>query len=467
MVQNMKIGKMDGFCVGEPWNARSIAENIGFTSLTTQEMWPDHPEKVCAFTEEFAEKNPKTVKAVLKALHEASVWLDDLGNREEQCRIVSPPTYINCPAEIILGRMLGKYDYGDGRTKQDDHYMIFSQRNCNYPQPKYGKWWLSQFRRWGMVEGPPDYEGIVKKVMRGDLYEEAMKEIGYAHGGPNTIRKRCSTASTFDPAKPEEYAASFAVKNLKGCKRHVRTPVSVVIGWSCRWQVMLLVVAAWWLSSVTWAKGLPTPLKTWEMSKIYVLEPFAKRGELDQGILRFTWNSLVLVAKGFSLGVMLGVPLGFILGTSKLFTRAFDPDHSDPAARVAAGLAAAGRVPVSKAGAGGGLHDRGLLDVADGGEHGPRRAGRPAGLPERGQGAEALDVDDHLEDLSSGDAALHVHGLSPEPGDRLAGDRGGRNADRHAGRRRLFVARVSEPDLRAHHPLHRRHRRWLASCSTG
>jgi nitrate/nitrite transport system substrate-binding protein len=216
MVQNMKIGKMDGYCVGEPWNARAIVENIGFTSLTTQELWPDHPEKVCAFTEEFAEKNPKTVKAVLKALHEASVWLDDLGNREEQCRIVSAATYINCPPEIILGRLLGQYDYGDGRTKQDDHYMIFSQRNCNYPQPKYGKWWLSQFRRWGMVEGAPDYDAIPKKVFRTDLYEEAMKEIGYVHGGANMDPETLFDGVKFDPTKPEEYATSFKIKNLKG-----------------------------------------------------------------------------------------------------------------------------------------------------------------------------------------------------------------------------------------------------------
>ena len=158
MVANMKVGKMDGFCVGEPWNARAIADGIGFTAITTQEIWKDHPEKVCAFTEEFADKNPKTVKAVLKALHEASVWLDDLENRPEAVReIVSRPTYINCPPEIILGRLLGNYDYGDGRKQQDPNYMIFSQRNCNYPQPKYATWWLTQFRRWGMVEGAPDY----------------------------------------------------------------------------------------------------------------------------------------------------------------------------------------------------------------------------------------------------------------------------------------------------------------------
>ncbi len=216
MVANMKVGKMDGYCVGEPWNARAIADNIGFTSLNTQDIWKDHPEKVCAFTAEFAEKNPKTVKAVCKALHEASVWLDDLGNRPEQAKIVSAASYINCPEEIILGRLLGKYDYGDGRTKDDPNYMIFSQRNCNYPQAKYCTWWLSQFRRWGMVEGAPDYEGVAKQVMRADLYEEAMKEIGYAHGGPNMEPETLFDGVQFDPAKPEEYAVGFAVKNLKG-----------------------------------------------------------------------------------------------------------------------------------------------------------------------------------------------------------------------------------------------------------
>jgi nitrate/nitrite transport system substrate-binding protein len=216
MVANMKIGKMDGFCVGEPWNARSIADGIGFTSITTQDLWKDHPEKVCAFTEEFAEKNPKTVKAVLKALHEASVWLDDMDNRPEQCDIVSKATYINCQKEVILGRLQGKLDYGDGRTVQDEFYMHFSKRNCNYPQPKYAKWFLSQYRRWGMVTGAPDYEAVAKRVMRTDIYEEAMKEIGYAHGGLDDSPETLFDGIAFDPTNPEAYATGAAVKNLKG-----------------------------------------------------------------------------------------------------------------------------------------------------------------------------------------------------------------------------------------------------------
>src|SRR6185436_14508617 len=98
-------------------------DGVGFTALNTQDIWKDHPEKVRAFTEEFAAKNPRTVKAVLKALNEASVWLDDLGNRPEQAEIVSRATYINCPPELILARLQGHYDYGDGRKKEDPNYM--------------------------------------------------------------------------------------------------------------------------------------------------------------------------------------------------------------------------------------------------------------------------------------------------------------------------------------------------------
>jgi nitrate/nitrite transport system substrate-binding protein len=217
MVANMKVGKMDGYCVGEPWNARAIADKIGYTSVSTQDIWKDHPEKVCAFTADFAGKNPKTVKAVLKGLHEASVWLDDMKNRPEQCEIVSKPNFINCDKDIILGRLLGKMDYGDGRTIQDEFYMHYSKRNCNFPQPAYAKWWLTQFRRWGMVSGAPDYEGVTKQVMRGDIYTEAMKEIGVTDRAQDDSGWEMFDGVKFDPKGDlEAYAKGFAVSSVKG-----------------------------------------------------------------------------------------------------------------------------------------------------------------------------------------------------------------------------------------------------------
>jgi nitrate/nitrite transport system substrate-binding protein len=217
MVQNMKGGSMDGFCVGEPWNARAIQEKVGFTAITTQQIWKDHPEKVCAFRADFAEKNPKTVKAILKGLNEASLWLDEPANRSEHCEIVSRDAYIKCQKELIQGRLEGRYDYGDGRVEQDPAPMIFSKRNCNYPQPAYAAWWLTQFRRWGMVSGAPDYAGVSAKVMRPDLYEEAMAEVGQAHGGRDDSAWTMFDGVRFDPGgELEAYACGFSVNSVKG-----------------------------------------------------------------------------------------------------------------------------------------------------------------------------------------------------------------------------------------------------------
>ncbi len=88
---------------------------------------------------------------------------------------------------------------------------------------------------------------------------------------------------------------------------------------------LIVVLGLWALCSATWAKELPSPLKTWQASRDYILKPFEKRGEMDQGILRFTWYSLVLVAQGYAIALIIGTPIGFCLGLSKTFTKTFDP----------------------------------------------------------------------------------------------------------------------------------------------
>jgi len=214
MVANMKVGKMDGFCVGEPWNARAIADGIGFTAITTQQLWRDHPEKVLAFTEEFAAKNPKTVRATMRAVIEASQWIDKLENRARMAEVVSQPQYINCPKEIIYGRLLGEYDYGDGRKEKDKYYMTFFDRHTNFPQRSHGVWWLSQFRRWGMVKEPPDYKGLVERVHRSDIFREVAQDMGVETPREDMKKETLFDGVTFDPADPEKYARSFAIHSM-------------------------------------------------------------------------------------------------------------------------------------------------------------------------------------------------------------------------------------------------------------
>ena len=80
-----------------------------------------------------------------------------------------------------------------------------------------------------------------------------------------------------------------------------------------------------WTAASIYVPDLPSPLRTWQESKVYVLEPFEKRGEMDQGIGLLAYYSLVRVAKGFLLGALIGTPLGLFLGLSKTLNRMFDP----------------------------------------------------------------------------------------------------------------------------------------------
>jgi nitrate/nitrite transport system substrate-binding protein len=214
MVANMKVGKMDGFCVGEPWGARAIADGIGFTAITTQQMWKDHPEKVLAFTEEFATKNPKTVKAVVRAVVEASQWNDKLDNRARMAEVIGQPQYVNAAREIILPRLLGEYDYGDGRKEKDRHYMTFFDRQTNFPMKSHGVWWLTQFRRWGMVKEPPDYKGLVDRVHRPDIFREVAREMSVETPREDMRKETLFDGIPFDPAEPEKYARGFAVHSM-------------------------------------------------------------------------------------------------------------------------------------------------------------------------------------------------------------------------------------------------------------
>jgi nitrate/nitrite transport system substrate-binding protein len=217
MVAGLRRETLDGLCVGEPWNTVAVEERIGFTAITSQEIWRDHPEKVCAFTEAFAAEHPKTVQAVCCAWHEASLWLDEPANRPIAAKMLAPAHYVNASPAAIEKRLMGNTTYGDGRTRDfGDGAVTFSHRNANYPQPKFVTWWLTQLVRWGMAEANVDYDAITRRVARFDLYEHAMSGIGYLHAGEDRTPEMLFDGRVFDPAEPASYARSFHVNTLPG-----------------------------------------------------------------------------------------------------------------------------------------------------------------------------------------------------------------------------------------------------------
>ncbi|MEA3194208.1 MAG: nitrate/nitrite transport system substrate-binding protein, partial [Betaproteobacteria bacterium] len=175
MVANMRVGAMDGFCVGEPWNYRAIMDKIGFTANTTQDLWKDHPEKTLGTTAEFVEKYPNTARAMTAAVLDAGKWIDaSLVNRQKTAEVVSDKSYVNCEKDVIVARMLGRYDNGIGKTWDDPNYMKFyNEGYVNFPFLSDGMWFMTQHRRWGLLKEDPDYLAVAKKVNRIDIYKDA------------------------------------------------------------------------------------------------------------------------------------------------------------------------------------------------------------------------------------------------------------------------------------------------------
>ncbi|MEN9560690.1 MAG: Nitrate/nitrite binding protein NrtA [Pseudomonadota bacterium] len=172
MIANMQVGNMDGYCVGEPWNARAVIYDIGFTVTTSQAICADHPEKVLTATDAFVRKHPNTTRAVMAAILEASRAID--ANPSEAAQVIRDKAYVNTELKVIEGRMLGQYEDGLGNKWQDKSPMRFSGNGAvNMPYVSDSMWFMSQFKRWGLLKTEVDYLAVAKQVNRVDLFKEA------------------------------------------------------------------------------------------------------------------------------------------------------------------------------------------------------------------------------------------------------------------------------------------------------
>ena len=213
MVANMRVGNMDGFCVGEPWNNRAIADRIGFSVATTQDIWNDHPEKVLGTTAEFSRQYPNTARAVIMAMLEASRYIDVMANRRGVAEIIADKSYIDCPVDIINQRMEGQYEDGLGRKWNDPNYMKFHNDGAvNFPYLSDGMWFLTQHRRWGLLKEDPDYLAVARQVNQIELYKQAAAQVKVPVPGDVLRTSRLMDGTVWDGKDPKAYAASFKVR---------------------------------------------------------------------------------------------------------------------------------------------------------------------------------------------------------------------------------------------------------------
>ena len=214
MVANMRVGNMDGFCVGEPWNNRAIMDNIGFTATTTQDIWTDHPEKVLGTTAEWVQKHPNTARAVVAAILDAGKWIDaSLANKQKTAETIANKAYVNTDTEVIVARMLGRYQNGLGKSWDDKNHMkFFNDGAVNYPYLSDAMWFLTQHKRWGLLKSHPDYLAVAKQVNRIDIYKQGAAAAGVALPKSDMRSSKLIDGVVWDGKEPAKYADGFKVK---------------------------------------------------------------------------------------------------------------------------------------------------------------------------------------------------------------------------------------------------------------
>jgi nitrate/nitrite transport system substrate-binding protein len=219
MVANMKVGTMDCFCVGDPWHEQLVNQNIGYTAVTTGELWFRHPEKILGMRADFVDANPKATQAILMAVMEAQQWADKMENKQELAEIVGKRQWFNVPVADILGRLKGDINYGNGRVaKGTNLQMKFwgEGGSSSYPWKSLDSWFVTENIRWGKFDTNTDIKALVDKTNRSDLWSEAAKTLGVT-GAPTGDSRGVETffdGVKFDPAAPLDYLKALKIKRV-------------------------------------------------------------------------------------------------------------------------------------------------------------------------------------------------------------------------------------------------------------
>ncbi|WPC03353.1 CmpA/NrtA family ABC transporter substrate-binding protein [Pseudomonas benzenivorans] len=218
MVAHLKAGRIDGFCAGEPWGAQAIAESMGFTLTTSQLIWPGHPEKVLGCTQAFVSAYPNTARALVMAVLEASRFIDQSEeNKRGTAQLLSASEYVDAPLNAIQPRFLGQYEDGNGHAWLDPQPLrFFDEGKVNMPYLSDGLWFMTQFRRWGLLRDDPDYLTVAAQVQQLGLYHEAAAALSIAVPATPMRSSVLLDGKVWDGSDPAAYARSFALHALAG-----------------------------------------------------------------------------------------------------------------------------------------------------------------------------------------------------------------------------------------------------------
>ena len=219
MVANMKANTMEAFCVGEPWNDQLVAQKIGYTAVSTGQMWMNHPEKSFAMRADWVAQNPRAAIALTAAVIEAQRWCDNPANLAKLCEIVGGRDWFKVPVTDIQDRLAGNFTMGDGRVFTNAPFkMKFFAQNASFPYKSHELWFLTENQRWGKLPMTTNKTALLAKVNRSDIWRKA---AAAAKVPANLIPKGESRGvekffdgKVFDPGNPDAYLKSLAIKRV-------------------------------------------------------------------------------------------------------------------------------------------------------------------------------------------------------------------------------------------------------------
>lgn len=207
MVANLRAENIDGFLAPDPVNQRAVYDGVGFIHMLSREIWDGHP--CCAFSasKEFVTTMPNTYQALLKSILDATAYASKDENRKEIAAAIAPANYLNQPLTVVEQVLTGTYADGLGGVKKMPDRIDFNP----FPYESFAIWIMTQMKRWGQVKGDVDYQRIAKEVFLATDAARLMKEVGLTPPA-STSKKFSVMGKEFDPAKPEAYINSFAIK---------------------------------------------------------------------------------------------------------------------------------------------------------------------------------------------------------------------------------------------------------------
>ncbi|WP_395383401.1 CmpA/NrtA family ABC transporter substrate-binding protein [Mesorhizobium sp. UC22_110] len=185
MADALGARRIDGYCVGEPWNTAAVAKGVGRIVTTKAGIWRSSPEKVLGVAAEWAEEQPEALSALLRALYHAAVWCGDSGNRGELAELMARPTHVDCPAEWLKPALAGLIRTGDGGEVSTADFFVPQAKAATFPWKSHALWFYSQMARWGQIEATRANETIARETYRPDLYRQALRDLGVALPGAN------------------------------------------------------------------------------------------------------------------------------------------------------------------------------------------------------------------------------------------------------------------------------------------